>query len=618
MSCDTDVALAEDEFAEAAGLPWLREHIERVARFASNTDGSAGLPGAYRVLYSARCGIGPLRAVVRESGQCLFKSDALFALAFAACVFPQRAHRLHDKAERMERFCARIHALRGDSVDWSSEDALAAVSASDAPLSEVRELLSDCCAVGAAGSPEEAARRRLGAVLHWLTCTDETQRIMLRFWSSQATLVDALRTRCPGPYSQYRDSLSSLNAPLCTELCHLEAIARRKVGLCIPQHRVDDAVDRFWWETWERLQCGFPYFAYRSTLRTWWYACLRWTDFHGDRPTRPCIREAGRHEPVTPEPKTIEYVEDLSLLREGYRVVRATFVRNTLAQGDPRDEQERFRQAIDDIWASRIQSLGEDVGRPAPSLREIAERHSAALGLDPKKHIEMLAHRLRLRIQAYCLARLSRLSNGAIIQYKAPRVRRNSNPYPYKGDSNKERTTCLAIATLARTAVSEDTLFYAFAVEMAMSRIHRRKDADPWDWRRLGDEYQVWRDDPFFAARERMDPLGACLQAPKSDEHKELRNRLLGGSGSGEDRRGAVEGLWEIARCLLCAACSDGASVRRPVLDQSFVKERYSPWFTPVVYLTWPRGMDADRLLDRLVPEPYEEPAVTALLGAIT
>jgi hypothetical protein len=378
---------------------------------------------------------------------------------------------------------------------------------------EITLLLSDLCAGRWVSHPDseeglcEREARLAGAVFHLSTCYPEMIRRMRGPWMSEAGFVrhfSAYFHTSPSDiagegderhpqWSRVRSRLESLlkyeaaeiqeRAELLDRAIILEQSVRNHMLARMAIEEVGYRVGKFWEFIREKLLSGFPYYAFRSRFVYWWNQCANvypWPPMPVFAPEIPDLpaesRPAPEDDALTPQ--------QLRLLREGYRFVRATFFPREYGKADnaqPVDhahENERYRQALDDIWHNRLQAVAEKL-----DVEQLIERHSFL----NEKTIYVLILRIRERMQAYTLARIGGRTNKRILSMISG------------GEIPQERRpVLLTIASLARMIPPDWTMLGAFTAHLFLyPKVSPQRPA-PLPFHRYLSELWWWINDETF------------------------------------------------------------------------------------------------------------------------
>ncbi|HWP43706.1 MAG TPA: hypothetical protein VNO14_10755, partial [Blastocatellia bacterium] len=350
---------------------------------------------------------------------------------------------------------------------------------------EIPLLLSDLCAgemvanLEAGECQRERAERMAGAVFYLAACHPRMIERTRELWKQESGFVRYFRKylytspsdmtgeadRRHPDWARVGSRLASLLSEELKEFHEqaiiLEQAARKSIGAYTPQDAVADRVDEFWQFHREKLVSGFPFYSFRSRFVYWWKQCAEnWRakplleSLPAEMPAASTQHSATARNVLTPD--------DLRVQREGYRLVRATFFPRQDRKGGGPDapvdddyENERLRRALDQIWYNRLQALTDDE-IPRLAVGEIIERHPFL----NEATIHGLTRRIRLRMWAYTLARLNRLTNDRILAARR-RSGKRGNDLPLANEPG-----VLTIASLARMIPSGETLLGAFTAHI--------------------------------------------------------------------------------------------------------------------------------------------------------
>lgn len=565
---------------------------------------------------------------------CLQSSSCPEALAvcFSACIYPTRASTLLDQLEhRLSCFLTAYQASQ-PTVQGLRDRQLKGVSEE-----EINRLLNDLAAVEYVRAADQrirdqlVAERRDGAALYLATQPEEQARKILANWRDDAGLVGYIRRflpTCPSnesgeaarggeAWGRVSERLAE-QAPAAAAEDRERAIAmerhlrRRARNRAAPPPGVDEGMDqvvsRCWEQHWDRLTCGFPYYAFRSHYAWWWRQSVGWW----------LNRKIPVPDPGKPPSTTRALTrEELLFFWEGYRLVRTTFFAR-----DGTDTP-RLRQALDDLWQLRLEKkLTDDAG--AATVKGIAaENHNLT-----DTRINMLSYKLRLRIWAYTLSRGRGLSNAQIISARLP-THEGASDCPLAEPAN--RSVACVVASLARIAPKEYSLVWAFTAHRILRPRVDPQHPDPWEFR----EYliELWRwamagslSQAAAAARDRWDLIDVDAAAAIELEpfRSLLRELMLRKAPADVEEYLRGPGAAQVARAEAAARehCTrilgdGGMSAATPSAMAEWRKIAPGHWVVPVWFLTFAARLDARQLMSRLAVDEDEREQVTALMRAM-
>lgn len=626
----------------------------------------------------------------------------LIAISFAACAFPQRVGRMTDTEvqQRLDAFLEIYGLLQtGPSTTARLDEAAlnAMVQAGRLPRALAAEdaslLLSDLSAAGSVGKsapPRESEERRAGAALYLGTCQAEVVDRIYRLWLGEAPLLRACRKwlatlpsslvgverRVGGQPSWplVQAGLGKLCQPeppaFARAAVELERMTWRETERWGAAGQAGQFASDVWEAQWDTLNSGFPHYAFRSRLVWWWKQCVlnyrpRRIQSLGDHQLNNLAGPASRY--GTAAAVESEFTPELlRCLREGYRLVRTTFFRRS---GQPpagaedssghAEANDRLRQALDALWYHRLEkqilsSQDDEISEGGPEdIKQIAERFPD-LGAQT---INMLSHRLRLRMWAYALARLGRLTNAEIRSAKRPSrcARRGSGEQPLARE-----TAVLTVASLARCVPPGRSLLGAFTAHVLLHPAIDPQHPDPWDFRRCIRELWHWVTEPAFPTALRADPPeepGAMSRAGRAaalspvgrlEEAWTRRFTHYRNEAGHGPTTTAQDPLGDVVLTLRSIATEEELErylaeprllgLEQPIVSQfgsllgpgwqavtlgslqqwkKLVGREGQHWIAPVLYLTWAEGLPVDALLSRLNVDPEEMGTVTALARAV-
>lgn len=446
------------------------------------------------------------------------------AVCFAASAYPQRVSQMTNTS-----LAWRVEAWLGEFLRLGRSDS--GLPAVDRLPETVRpsDLLS---ALGGAGPHHhDSALRSNGAALYLASCYQEEIDRIVDVWRTEAPIVEFLRKWLPTPpsWTAGEDRLGRQSPDWgrvrlgLAEHCRGEApglvdqaiILEQMAWKASKQHLEPDmlmqSVQEIWERLWTRLTSGFPYYAFRSRFTWWWKQCLHhWFQ----RPSDPLIQPDKIDRMTADVPPRELAPETLRCVREGYRLVRTTFYAQRPKGGQgaspehggqsPRsreeiiDNNEKVRRIVDEIWSYRILCRVTDDAGEKQMVKDIAARFPEVR----ESTIDTYGRRLRLRLWAYRLARLERLSNTEILSLgslSAEGARRQSHEVSWESVG-----AVPSIAALARAVPPEHTLLWAFATHVFL---HDRVDpqhSDPWTSARFFRELWHWVNDEAFEGAVRQ------------------------------------------------------------------------------------------------------------------
>jgi hypothetical protein len=581
----------------------------------------------------------------------------VMAICFAACAYPQRAFSMapHECSLRVKAFLQAHRAIEiidfGDKTH-SDQIIVGLVVAGRLPkrmpLEQLKELLSDLSAAEMVSrqTPEIAERqteeRLSGSALYLTTCYRASIARICKNWRQDSRLLGYLRrymTTLPSitTNQSYGDiDETRITAGLARLLpvepaeYHrqayiLERTARAEAHRWVEPGLVTERAAEFWEEVFKKLICGFPYFAFRSRYGYWFKQVAGRHNFSQNRfDSFDDLRGGGATE--DPMPADGFSRQRFLQLRQGYRLIRTTFFQ----RGDKKKaaeetkeharENEKPRRLVDTIWQCRVQELMDDDMSPG-SLKEIIKLFPDI----PRGTIDVFNRRVQLRMKAYYLARVERLSNSKIRAARLP-LKRAREVKPLGSEKG-----LLTIATLARAVPPDRTLLWAFTAHVFLHPRIEPQRPDPWTFKRYVGELWRWvRQEDFYDATEpiiagtgRADR--AAQSAMRESPFKELLRdlRRLRTEEELEDylaerdfvceRQAALDLLIKLAGASALESC------REEALDQYrrlIGREGYH-WIVPVWYLAVVERLDLGQILTQLKVDNDEMEAVAGLYKEI-
>jgi len=449
-------------------------------------------------------------------------SAVSLAVCFAACIYPRRAFQLgaEDLVDRVEAFAAVYWALASSASLPSPQPerliSCLATRLKEIAAADVGESLSDLSAAENVPEKDEAVEKELrktGAALYLTSCPSHIVDITFARWRDDAGFVRYLRTFMPSPPSYFvnrreraqgapdwqvvRVNLTRLLPDQPREYIDraimLEQAAWNEASRWIEFTLVTERVGDFWEQHWDKLNSGFPYYAFLSRFPYWWKQCL--ARFRFSTGTDSLDAEESEEPVERVRPASELSLEALRCCREGYRLLRTTFfVRPDHSTGDhldPAQRNDRLRLVVDQLWYKRLAGQIEgDI--PSEMVNSILARFDKQVTKDT---INNLNHRLHRRFWAYQLARVERWRNSQICSARHPNSsnERKAIQYPLLGESG-----VLTIASIARLATPGASLLWAFTAHVFFHPLVEPQRQDPWTFKRYLRELWYWIMDPTF------------------------------------------------------------------------------------------------------------------------
>jgi len=480
----------------------------------------------------------------------------------------------------------------------------------------------------------EIEERKAGALLYLGTCYAEMLDRAVKYWQTENAVLKLLIEKrllilpsqiiCSGPAKEASSDqiqlamIKKLNAGElpAKQVARLEKdlwyLVSKWTGVTLP----DESVNQFWESLWEKLASGFPYYAFQSSLNTWWrkyVQCLIAQRFPINKRHITIDDEA---QPVVNQIAVVVNVaeslspESLHWIREGYQLVRTTFFdRTRCADGT----EPRTRLIVDQLWESRLRAGIED--KDDCATLEAIERNNPGV---TAHQINNLYRRLRMRMWAYMLARVERLSNRQIQYAEVPvqYLRHEEDPHQLR-----QEPAVVTIASLARSVLMDQTLLWAFMAHIFLQRLTDPQHGDRWDTARFLGELWRWVTDDAFAPSL---PIGARrgwktdVAAMNSVEFRELCERLcgfaditeLGAHVKDKELHELVDGLPPVVQLLRDA--DTFAETFKGDLKRWRGDGKH--WIAPMWYVAAALGgVDGQLHVDWLVVDKPEQPRLVAM-----
>jgi len=617
--------------------------IERVLWYVAGEEEVLGVSGPEGVISIFRSkGLIPPSLVCCLMG--MSWPDA-FAVCFAACIYPNRAYGIPGQLRR--RLALLLAALRTTKsvVEFLRANQLKFLSSH-----EIEQLLSDLSAacwiqLEDARLREQAIdERKTGAALYLATCLPEEAEKIVANWRDDACVVQYIREflpTCPSNIAEevrsragradwkkikvlLMERARSWEPSRIDLILGLEKHARLKAGRSLvqpSQRMISQMVEDCWESYWVKLTSGFPFYAFRSHYARWWRECVsRWlSEYYRklERGPREFDEQAEGLKVRAAAPEGLTK-EELLFFREGYRLVRTTFFRRGSAA-----ESEDLRRVVDDIWYTRLER-NFDKEEKAEEIQSIAARHRDKDISETT--VNNLSHRLRLRIWAYTLARLRRLSNEQILGVKLPTTRRAAEcPFEEKANSSG----VLTVASVARAVPQDRTLLWAYAVHRALRSKTDPQHPDPWDFKSCVGE--IWRwitagslelvEEAGRNGADRVDAKAVELMrddtvAAFMKEVPALRTEEEAASyAQGEGSRLVRETESVVDECCLELVGSRGRDAYSDERVKSWRRLAASHWIAPVWYLVFVERLGVESVLERLQVDVEEKSIVGGLVN---
>ncbi|MGB3975449.1 MAG: hypothetical protein WBM02_10435 [bacterium] len=456
------------------------------------------------------------------------------ALYFAASIYPQRAFQMTETvlSDRVRLFEENFSSLKRHYADaLLDEQALIQLLPflnQSIVLEEgitINQLLIDLSAAEfiAQNDPayfkREKEERMNGAALYLLTSYPEMLCRIGKYWKQERNLLHFFRkyfisspTYTTGEYqssegwpiwSRVSEKLAKIapgaEAGNYQEIVHLEKRVWYTISNWTGIKNISEESRSLWEVQWDKLTSGFPYYSFRSSIKTWWQQCLEnyRAKPHGE------VLDSYPDQVYSSPVKHELNLEQLRWLREGYRLVRTTFfpradTMRTDEEIDFAELNEKYRKVLDLIWCGRLESQLEEDLSPL-KINAIAEAFPD-LGLTT---INNLSHRLKLRIWAYSLSRIKGLTNNQILKTK------RASKKNLKNDTSKQvflnEPAILTIASVARMMPLKFSLLFPFSAHCFFQSKVKPQRPDPWTFIRFVNEFWHWL--PAFAIYSSSSPI---------------------------------------------------------------------------------------------------------------
>ena len=437
---------------------------------------------------------------------------------FAACAYPQKLSQMGwPMAER------RMIALGDFLAQWRPDSSVVGamnvrlsslLSSSAWSMSSTRDLLRDLSGdVAPVGSLELD-----GAALYLATCSDEEIERIHRVWAREGELVRTFRSYFAFPPSSYAAKADQGAKPSVLEQLAITEVGKNQWFACMQIEKHARSIARGHWpagfqtdehftNAWQGvharwLSSGFPYFAFRADIHTWWIDYISRFRFDRNNPLDDRLAsKAGdgdddsRYPVKTDVEAASERLADkeadidmVRVFREGFRLVRTTFFSR-----DDRDH-DRIRRAVDALWRFYFEKKlfkGEvEWGDLGPLIKRIANGENLAFG-----KVETAYNKLTLRMWAYTASRTEHFPLDEIQKRKCPRGYKGGKEYPLA-----DNATALTIAALARMAPRDFTLLWGMTAYVFLRpAINAIYDSDTWSIDRYSSEVCRWFCNPAFA-----------------------------------------------------------------------------------------------------------------------
>lgn len=597
-----------------------------------------------------------LRAILRKTEPFDSDSEHGAAVGFAASVFPQRSLGMPDVVltNRIQAYLGHRSHLR------LSPREICASLYTDMPEKDAEQLLVD---LGGLTTQDESAlvvERKAGAAFYLATCHESLRHRIRAYWNEEANTVRTFRLCLPSPPSTFQkpgpsarsanwqriqatlmqmlSGIGYVSDEVCTDLVGLEQYLTSEARKWVAPNMIPQVTQDFWEQCWERLVSGFPYFAFQASLKHWIRKCSlhhRWLpreipyvegklmiatnidggepgDFVRSRmktPELPFGNESGLDE------------ECLRWCREAYRLVRMTFYsRSPVIKAGERSDwagaNESHRKLIDELWHIMLAKAGETDFEKIP-IKDLTTRHSVS-----ESKLYTLGYRIRVRLWACMLARVHGRTNAQLMSTRRPSWCHQGGEFPFAQD----RSSALAVATLARPHPLDRSLLWPFTARVFLHSAVVRAHPDPWTFQRYARELWVWLSDKDSAGGTSIfEPIGgydvSADDTPESVRIREFGGELANMNEESEVRRRLERDLAQEKRAAKTMVARVARTSKWPaVLDTKgaqWGKLAGVHWVVPVWYLIAVEWMSREEALSRLLVDACEREDVGALADAI-
>lgn len=643
----------------------LITQVQRVAAKLAH-DRSLVLPeirkasDAYRIFRT--CGVNP------RSFLATFDFDPDLALCFAVSVYPQWVSKIPKQvlALRIEAFmefleiykncrspiqalCERLEKLGGFTEVIENIDML---------LLDLSYVAPEClCDLPLACADEKG--RKNGAAFYLGSCHPKLLARIHENWGQYGSFVRSFKTFFRSPPSclrNHQESKWKVDKSHYDRTLEIEKKAFIAAAFWPSGLTSSDSFQQVWEALWDKICSGFPYYAFHSTLGRWWYPKFKYYKF--DRCT---IYIGNGEKPILDDPERRDDhatykrefpIDELRVFREGYRLVRTTFVSNRPS------ETELKRRALDEMWQCHTEKILLQSKKDKKDLRE-EELEKVVLERIKENLVERyptfftpggLAKTyddLRLRMWAYTIARFERLTNREIVNTQRPEKYKTDtyDPYPFRTNRKQEvKKGVYMIATLAKTMPRDYSLLGPFTAHVFLSsRVNSKYPR--WDFKSYIEELWRWISDPAFkgsvesiecnvrygatkgyraeAAMLRAletDPIKSLVKDLDALEEEEILEKYLSEQNLKDEERGAMDVLQGLignrgfhVRSGPCKKCL-GLQVDKKT--DKWKEKIGIHWIVPVWYLTVVEQMTEPNILNRLRVDAEEQSVVSSLIQA--
>ncbi|MCI0744369.1 MAG: hypothetical protein L0Y58_03085 [Verrucomicrobia subdivision 3 bacterium] len=639
-------------------------------------------------------------------------ADMAYAVAFAACLFPQRSLRTSEQPDddaeaespkpaissaRERPECVLDEELgRRVACFWTVIAELRKLTGARAclwrqvahvldsverlpaglPPAELEDFLIDLCAAeqSLADQHAEPDDRRAGAALYLATCDAGVVDWIVQTWRLDAELIRFLRRAglsCPPSlvtganaendgYPDWNHVGSRLSEMFSSDARLDEAREKdeKVIGAAIileqtvwkrgrlyyadkhnppiswvPADVLAEVVRSFWQELFlDKLNSGFPYFAFRSRFTRWWSQCAI---FHS-WPDLALSEDDDNGVVIIDHSETKQFatfLKEILFIREGYRLLRLMFFRLTTgAKGDGQGEtasvvdgpsvttaleksdavasaNDKLRRALDLVFHYYV--LLEDADVVRPSFEEIGRPG----GFKPSE-ITNWRRRLRERLDVYVAARVKRKTNQVIA-----------------AELSDLADGWIHFACLVRILPHDQSLLWLLTARVFLYGFLPERHRDPCTFERFLRELWHWaHDDHLLKAIDEGTPANVALSSRMRlvedtiykawlrpplrrlwDDLKMLKTSdalesYLTGRCFAVERAAALDLLGQVIGAAAFARCN----------QQSFdawckIAGRRKYWVIPVWYLTFVEKLAVPTVLQRLRIDPNDKDELAAV-----
>lgn len=458
----------------------------------------------------------------------VFDQVMKIALSFAASVYPQRTSHMDEteRKNRLENYLSFIEKYEEECKNDSTMEIAFINSIQFSVGNEALELFQNenllCQLLSHLSSTtikESTAsyERRNGAALYLGSCTLAQLKRIKKNWESQHPILDALLSKysCPPTMVPWlREKLKTDDV-----LSHLKVLEKLVNGI-LASSNTQKSIDVVWSETWDKLNSGFPYYQFRSSLKSWFIETAKSfakpdkkilyipSDVLDNFEVEPTVNEISPNS-ILGQYDDIELTEVLVAVREGYRFVRSSFSaqapNNTNMNPMEKKEFQKKktfiqRKIIDEIFEKHYELVLKGNKTKSQTIKQLIDN---ALNNEmyrsfnfTKDSMETDSTRFKNRLLAYRLGRFAKLKSSELISYKINKTR------PFE----KATKIIFSIASFSKTVAFYQSFLLPFSAWIFFqSRINKHflnwdfKDflAELWLWFKIREPSHVDFHQPF-------------------------------------------------------------------------------------------------------------------------